>query len=521
MPSAVAEPPVTHPADLAWSLLGHDHWHVAADILDAVFRPNSRTAVKSCHASSKTFTAADVVILALMARYDVLTTAPTWEQVRTVLWGSIHRAISGATVDLSAWSVNQTEIVTPSGAKAIGLSTNEGVRFQGWHARPESALVVVFDEAPGVAPDIYEAVQGISAGGDVRWLLIGNPVLASGPFYELFSGDVPGWTRLTIDAFDTPNLEGLTLEELLALPEHELDQNVRPYLVTRRWVRDRYYEWGVDHPLWDSRVRGRFPRMGTDALIALTWAEQARDRPLRVDNRHTITAGIDVAGPGENETVLYARRGDDVVAFEAWAQPDPRQAVIKRLRGMVQSGLKHVNVDRAGIGWYFYVDLKEALEPHGVTVSGVNVGEPSDVLWEGGDKRYANLKAEGYWHLREKLSTGMLAGLRDQTTISQLTGITYTEPKGVVTIEKKEDATKRGVASPDRAEALMLAFLPPSRAVEQRAALQQATANTWTDVVRVAPSPEQTRPLTPAERFEYDKHQRGAGMGSRPAEKRW
>jgi hypothetical protein len=33
--------------------------------------------------------------------------------------------------------VNQTEIVMPDGSHALGLSTNEGVRFQGWHARPD------------------------------------------------------------------------------------------------------------------------------------------------------------------------------------------------------------------------------------------------------------------------------------------------------------------------------------------------------------------------------------------------
>ena len=61
MPSAAAP---RHPADLALALLGHDHWSVARDILAAVFKPNSRTAVKSCHASSKTFTSADAVVLA-------------------------------------------------------------------------------------------------------------------------------------------------------------------------------------------------------------------------------------------------------------------------------------------------------------------------------------------------------------------------------------------------------------------------------------------------------------------------
>jgi phage terminase large subunit len=230
------------PAKLAEVALRHDHWSTSAHILRSIMQPNARVAVKACHASSKTFTAADAVLLALIEGGDVLTTAPTWDQVQNVLWEQIRRAVADSRIPLLDWgSVNLTDITLPTGERAIGLSTNEGVRFQGWHARPESFLLVVFDEAPGVRADIWEAVQGIAAGGDVRILAIGNPVIASGPFYDVYSGQAPGWTRLTIDAFDTPNLAGLTLERLLALPEHELDDNPRPYLVTRRWVRDAYY----------------------------------------------------------------------------------------------------------------------------------------------------------------------------------------------------------------------------------------------------------------------------------------
>jgi hypothetical protein len=37
---------------------------------------------------------------------------------------------------------------------------------------------------------------------------------------------------ITISAFDTPNLESITLQSLLELPEEELDKNGRPYLTT-------------------------------------------------------------------------------------------------------------------------------------------------------------------------------------------------------------------------------------------------------------------------------------------------
>lgn len=453
---------------------GHSHWETPAAILRSVFTPHSQTAVKACHASSKTFTAADAIALALLAGGDVLTTAPTWEQVKTVLWGALHRTLYDLQKrhGVANWSINQTDIKTASGALALGLSTNEGVRFQGFHARPDSFLLVIFDEAPGVMPDIYDAVAGISAGGDVRKLYIGNPVIASGPFFDIYAGDVPGWGRYTIDAFDTPNLHGLTLAELLALPEHELDRNVRPYLVDRRWVRDRYYEWGEDHPLWESRVRGRFPLQAEDALISLAWLEQAKLRPAAFDKHAPIRAGIDVAGPGEDETVLCVRQGPKVLELQGWAQADARGSCLATLNEWRERGsVERVAVDVAGIGHYFATHIEDA----GYRVERVNVGESptSDAAAE----KYRNLKAEVYWSLRDRLRDGAFAGLTDQRTIAQLAGIRYQhDSRGRVEIEKKEDARKRGVKSPDRAEAVALAFWEDPRAeyagiIGQRAAM--------------------------------------------------
>ncbi len=76
--------------------------------------------------------------------------------------------------------------------------------------------------------------------------------------------------RAIIEAYEARNLD-----ELLTLADPELDQCVRPYLVTRRWVREKYAEWGPGHPLWEARVLGQFPTQAEDALISLAWLEEA------------------------------------------------------------------------------------------------------------------------------------------------------------------------------------------------------------------------------------------------------
>ena len=231
---------VKDPVAFAQGVLKHDVWATPAAMLRAMAQPRARVAVKACHASAKTFTAAELVIWAL-TRYQkckIVTTAPTWHQVETLLWGEIWKAATKAAIAYPT-GLNQTEWVIVEGERfAHGLSTNESVKFQGYHADEGGVVLVIIDEAPGVRPDIFEAIEGIRAGGDVRVLALGNPVIASGPFYDAFTTNREGWTTFTIGAFDSPNLAGLALEDVLAMNDDELDTNVRPYLITRRWVRE-------------------------------------------------------------------------------------------------------------------------------------------------------------------------------------------------------------------------------------------------------------------------------------------
>lgn len=464
------------PARLIEYVFNVSLWDTPAEIVRSVFTPHSKTVVKACHSSSKTHTAGLITALAPILKADVVTTAPTDLQVEKQLWAEVRDAIARSKLPPSEWtSLNLKELKLPTGEWAIGFTTkaeDSGVRFQGFHAREGRPLILIVDEALGVSAEIFTAIDGIAAGGDVRRLYLCNPTIVGGPIYDLFASDAPGWNRITIDAFDTPNLRGYTLDDLLRMPEHDLHQNPVPYLVTKNWVVEKYHEWGEEHPDWEARVRARFPTQGTDALIALGWVEDANRRAYQAKPTVALSAGIDVAGPGEDETVVAIRRGNDAIAMKAWSHADARDEVIEYLRGYLSQGLKFVAVDSVGMGHFFHLDIDKAFRQFGVEVLGANVGLPSLVKNERGDRVYANLKAEWFWHLRRRFMDGDIRanGVIDQTTLTQLVGIKYTQPGGIVTIEKKEDARKRGVKSPDRAEAWMLAYAPddPSRKLREK-----------------------------------------------------
>jgi hypothetical protein len=196
---------------------------------------------------------------------------------------------------------------------------------------------------------------------------------------------------------------------------------------------------------------------------------------------------------GEDETVLCVRRGPRIVLLRAWAARDPRGDVIAALlpfKGRVET----VNVDSVGIGFYMAQHLKD----HGSPVQEVNVGErPRDT------EKYYNLKGELYWGLRQRAQDGDLAGLTDERTIAQLAGLRYSHnSRGQIVIESKEDARKRGVKSPDRAEAVMMAFAERRCAYglieylqsEQERINQQQAAKTTLPLSLVKATPDGNRP---------------------------
>ena len=109
-------------------------------------------------------------------------------------------------------------------------------------------------------------------------------------------------------------------------------------------------------------------------------------------------------------------------------------------------------MDAIGVGYHFGLELAR----RGFDTTLVNVGAVAHQ-----PERFQNLKAELYWHVRELAIGGSLSGLSDEWTYEQLASLRYEHtPGGRVAIESKDAMRARGLRSPDRAEAIMLAYAP-------------------------------------------------------------
>lgn len=416
--------------------------------------------VKGCHGSGKTFAGSGIVPYELLAYEEsiVLVIAPTLRQVKT-FWNEIAAAIAVIRTHTDVPEPSTTGWQLSEKCYALGFSSSKGVNAQGFHGR---RVTILADEAIGISPDIWDAVEGIRAAGDVRMIKFCNPTVPSGAPFEDFTRLRGSTECITISAFDTPNLEGLTLEQLLQLPDEQLDYAPFPWLTRRRWVKEMYYKWGPTNPRFMSRVLGEFPTQSSDTVFALSWIEKAA-LPYDAEdfateckqNQHRlfIQVGLDIAGPGDDETSAYARIGPYAVGFESWAEADPLDKVLiflSSVQARFPGAQLVIMADVVGIGYHF----ARAIARHGFDVREFRAGAaPVDPVM------FANAKAEAYWRTRECMKSGDIRGISDEDTKAQLSDVRYRElPNAKIEIEHKDEARARGSSSPDRAEALIMAF---------------------------------------------------------------
>ena len=309
------------PVDFIELAFGDELWGKEQQITNSV-RDHKYTVVRSCHGSGKSFTAARIALWFLHSfpNSKVITTAPTFRQVEDILWREIRSARTRSRIQLGG-KVNNTSIDISEQWFAMGLSTDEPDRFQGYHAID---ILLIVDEASGVTEDIYNASEGIVSSQHARILYIGNPTNTDGTFYRSFK--LPGYSKIHISAFDTPNFTtfGITLEDIRnnTWQKKITGDLPAPYLITPEWVYDKYLRWGEGNPMWDSRVIGNFPEQGEDSLIPLGKIEQAYSSHLDVKETDPEQVGVDIARFGSDKSEFCYRKGPKVLDWRSYNHLD-------------------------------------------------------------------------------------------------------------------------------------------------------------------------------------------------------
>jgi phage terminase large subunit len=192
-----------------------------------------------------------------------------------------------------------------------------------------------------------------------------------------------------------------------------------------------------------------------------------------------VVAGLDVAEDGPDRSVLVCRRGPVVRDPVDWGRLNTTQTAWRARDEAVLAGASAVNYDVVGVGAGVRGTWASADRLPFVPVA-VNGGSaPTPTRWPDGKtskEKFANLSAELWWLLRcrferayeyRELGTRhpaeeMISIPNHPQLIAELSSRLYFHTSvGKIALEDKKAMRKRGVKSPDFADALALSFLPP------------------------------------------------------------
>lgn len=475
---------------------------------------NRVTTVRSCHAAGKSFTAACTALWFLMAYPEsiVVTTAPTWRQVKDILWREIATRFAKAKIPLAGSEPTATGMNVSTNWYAVGLSTKDPDKFQGYHA-DSGHLLAITDEAAGMDEGIFEAIDAILTSEKCRFLMIGNPTSSSGTFRDSHKPGYPA-NKIKISAFDTPNFtaNGLRNETdlLNAIDEKRPMTMAADYLISPIWVYERIKKWRIGSPMYSSRVIAEFPDTSENTLIPLSWIEaactnerlekvlglnlvqpdpkmsDAEIRQLEKENesirqgalKQYITAqdriiGVDVARFGSDSTVLQPRYGKVVPYADKYHKEDTMQTAGRVWSRLQNLPTESAQIDVIGLG-AGVVDRLRELQSEQMALNNqqwskiiaVNVALPAtDVPEAMKQMEYANRRAELYYKLRDAFEAEDIYLMPDkdgnlpEDLMDELSSIVYDFKGNKMYIEEKKEMKKRlNGKSPDNADALMLTY---------------------------------------------------------------
>jgi hypothetical protein len=366
-------------------------------------------------------------------------TAPTSHQLEDVLWSEIakwHRKMAEKLPSLAAqfeWSVGAFRMKAAPNESFSVARTSRPERpeaLQGFHSEH---ILFLIDEASGVADNVFEVAEGALSTDGAFVVMAANPTRQSGYFFDSHHKMRSAWAALHWNGEDSP-------------------------MVSRQYIENMEKKYGRHSPVFKVRVLGEFIG-AVDGVISLELCEAARIREVEPNTAAKVIWGVDVGRFGDDSSALAKRRGNwQPEPVREWYGKDTMQTV-----GIVKAEWDKtpakdrpaaINVDVIGIGSGVVDRLKELQLP----VVGVNVAE-SESPNANPEIQFNRLRDELWWKGREWLEAKDCKMADDDETIAELTTPTYLFlSNGKIQVERKDDLKKRGVKSPNRADAWLLTF---------------------------------------------------------------
>lgn len=417
---------------------------------------NKNTVVKAGHGVGKSFLAAVLICWWVDTRYPdcfVASTAPSVAQINAIVWrevrkfkrlieqryeaGIIDHKLPGYITSDAQWKSDVDGAIIGLGRKPPDEKMEDA--FQGIHGN----VLAIGDEAVGLPEALIDALGNITSAETDRRLLVCNPTNPVSYVAKIFKENMSTWAKFTISVFDSPNYTG-----------EKVPDSVKESLTGTTYAADKAIEYGgTDTARYKARVLGEFSFDSSLGLITDADIAVAADTEITPSTETQPVLGVDVARFGDDSSVIYINHDGRVRLHDQWSKSDGVETAKRIHEAALGTGAKAVKIDGSGLGGPI-ADLVASYSQGRYTVIEMigSAASPDNYQWH-------NARAFWWDEARRKLNAGELdIDYLDEKLVDELLTVEYKfTKKEALLIESKDDMRKRGMSSPDFADAFIYA----------------------------------------------------------------
>jgi phage terminase large subunit len=396
-------------------------------------RDNDRVAIRSGHGIGKTAFLSWLILWWVLTRSPsrIACTANTASQLSDILWAEVakwHRRMPDGLKELIEVTSAKVELTGQDSfavARTARRETPEAL--QGFHSQNMLFLV---DEASGVDDIIFEVGEGAMSTEGAKTVMTGNPTRTSGYFYEAFNKMKDSFFTMKVASQDSTQ-------------------------VGPKFIDDMIKKYGEDSNIFRVRVLGEWPEADDDVVIPLHLLQSAATRDQVAADTTPVVWGLDVARFGTDKSALCKRKGNVVTEpIKSWRNKD-----LMEMCGIILNEYEtttwsdrpvEILIDSIGLG----AGVVDRLTELDLPVRGINVAESASM-----GERYGRLRDELWFLGKEWFETRECAIPEQDELIDDLSKPRFTFlSNGKLKVEGKDEMKRRGLNSPDLADAFCLTF---------------------------------------------------------------